>query len=242
MSTITEENIYIVCPACDSKDSSCGHIHNESSFGPWYCDTCREGYRGKRDEDGIFHVERTYERIHDILIALSFNKIIFLVKGMQFENSEKPLVINDEIHRYHYEENTCPVNFLRVEEVIDLKEMDFDPHGLFKYLGAIPFVDTDSLKRQEDILNKFKEFNIDLKALIMKELNETKCQKPGVASCAKEWEASHQTRALEEYGIEKEFPFGSDAIQHVAESLIIARQRIKKLEEKLSALGHTYED
>jgi len=43
------------------------------------------------------------------------------------------------------------------------------------------------------------------------------------------WEADHQRTALEHYGLAEEFPFGCDAIQHVAEELVYTRRLLQKL-------------
>jgi len=46
------------------------------------------------------------------------------------------------------------------------------------------------------------------------------------------WEADHQRTALEHYGLAEEFPFGCDAIEHVAEALVCARKRLMALRER----------
>ena len=50
---------------------------------------------------------------------------------------------------------------------------------------------------------------------------------------AASWEADHQRRHLEALGLADEFPFGCDAIQHVAEALIALRARLAALEAAL---------
>lgn len=42
-------------------------------------------------------------------------------------------------------------------------------------------------------------------------------------SAALQWEADHQRRVLQFHGLAEEFPFGCDAIDHVAEALLAAR-------------------
>jgi len=71
---------------------------------------------------------------------------------------------------------------------------------------------------------RIKELEAEVERLM-----HQKCCAPDVASCAKEWESDHQTRALLEYGLADEFPFGIDAIQHVAEALIAARAEVERL-------------
>jgi len=64
-------------------------------------------------------------------------------------------------------------------------------------------------------------------------LESTKCASPGVASCAKKWEADHQREVLSHHGLADEFPYGCDAIDAVAESLLAAREQLAALEAKL---------
>lgn len=66
----------------------------------------------------------------------------------------------------------------------------------------------------------------------MELLKGQKCAMPAVASCAKEWEAQHQFRALQEHGLDEEFPYGIYAIQHVAEALIAARAEVEHYRDK----------
>lgn len=50
----------------------------------------------------------------------------------------------NENHKFWYDENTCPMNFLKnIQEVVQLTpdeihKCDEDPHGLFTYVGEIP--------------------------------------------------------------------------------------------------------
>ncbi len=48
------------------------------------------------------------------------------------------------------------------------------------------------------------------------------------------WEGDHQTRVLKKFGLDKEFPYGCDSIEKVAESLVVARIWKKVLMSKLT--------
>lgn len=50
------------------------------------------------------------------------------------------------------------------------------------------------------------------------------------------WEADHQRRILLELGLAEEFPFGCDAIQHVGEALLAAREQKSKDTQRLDWL------
>jgi hypothetical protein len=58
-----------------------------------------------------------------------------------------------------------------------------------------------------------------------------KCAAPGVAMCAKEWQADHQALQLAHYGLDAEFAHdGCDAIGSVAAALVGARERASEWE------------
>lgn len=46
MSTYTKT--FIICPYCNTRtDSSIDHLKTGQAFGPWYCNKCGGGYKGK---------------------------------------------------------------------------------------------------------------------------------------------------------------------------------------------------
>lgn len=67
---------------------------------------------------------------------------------------------------------------------------------------------------------------------------ETRCAQPGVAKCAREWEADKQRAALEAVGLAEEFPFGCDAIEHVAEALVACRADRLALSQRVDELDN----
>ena len=58
-------------------------------------------------------------------------------------------------------------------------------------------------------------------------LEAVTCSQPGVAQCAKKWEADHQGRILESYGLRDEFPYDCDAIDYVVNALIASRAQAR---------------
>lgn len=62
-------------------------------------------------------------------------------------------------------------------------------------------------------------------------LRATRCENPGAASCAKQWEADHQWTAIEIHGLADEFEadYGCDAIDAVCEALVNARRENERL-------------
>lgn len=63
-----------------------------------------------------------------------------------------------------------------------------------------------------------------------------RCLSPNAAQCAREWERDHQREALAELGLADEFPFGCDAIEHVAQALVGQRAETARLRERVAAL------
>lgn len=54
------------------------------------------------------------------------------------------------------------------------------------------------------------------------------------------WEADHQRAALERHDLADEFPFGCDAIEHVAEALVATRKRLEAALEVVQAVRDFY--
>jgi hypothetical protein len=52
------------------------------------------------------------------------------------------------------------------------------------------------------------------------------CKQPGVAMCAREWEADHQATALRFHGLADEFHGGCDSIGDVCSALVDARREL----------------
>jgi chromosome segregation ATPase len=72
-------------------------------------------------------------------------------------------------------------------------------------------------------------------------LRGTACATPDPRKCVLLWEADHQRRAIEEAGLTaEEFPWGCDAIEHVAASLAGARAEVAALKLRLERDAATY--
>jgi hypothetical protein len=73
-------------------------------------------------------------------------------------------------------------------------------------------------------LSRIEEHALALVAALRAE-RAKKCAAPGVAMCAKEWQADHQALQLAHYGLDAEFAHdGCDAIGSVAAALVVARR------------------
>jgi hypothetical protein len=139
--------LYIDCPHCGKKDGCIDHLlkNKKQSFGPWYCDSCGCAYKGEVTSENEVFVKKTNESTSNCLVFLKKDNIILLVKGICF-NSD----LNLENKEYFYNEYTCPTNYLKdVEKIIDIENKDDDPHGIFEFVHAIPYVDTEDMDYDE---------------------------------------------------------------------------------------------
>lgn len=100
--------------------------------GPWYCDECGQGWILTYDGNSIDVRPRAggddaRKRKHWVTLELAPQTVPvrFKVKGIRFEPT-----VNEEVVRYHYEEGTCPTNWLRDVAEVSIGDDD-DPHGLW---------------------------------------------------------------------------------------------------------------
>lgn len=156
---------YISCPSCKEQESEISHLlqmdGQTHSFGPWYCESCGEAYRGHTINGEVWTEKVAGQRQDKSIVFLKHGNVLLAVEGVYFDGK-----IDSENQQYYYEEHTCPVNFLSsVIEVYDIKNMRKDAHGLFEYIGTIPFVDLDDFELSDIIVNNKKVFIKDALSL-----------------------------------------------------------------------------
>lgn len=88
------------------------------------------------------------KQVYDLLELVPGSKPIYIVVK---SNS------NDFDKRDHYEEHTCPINYLR--NIVEVFEgVEADPHGLFKYIESVQtdkiIDDTDNIIHEFSTVNK----------------------------------------------------------------------------------------
>ena len=146
-----ETKRYAICPECGDHTSTVDHLLNTKTETMWYCDNCGSRYRLKF-EDGKMFIGKTDERKDKTLVLLRHGTMWLVVEGMKFSTHREN---NNE---YYYNEHTCPTNYLRdVVRIIDSRNMDADPHGIFEYIGTFPW--DERIKNnptQHDIVNIFR--------------------------------------------------------------------------------------
>ena len=67
------------------------------------------------------------------IVILKYHDLII---GLEEEVVE---IWDDDTYKYYYEDKNCTINFLNSDIifVMDLRNHDCDPHGLFEYIGNI---------------------------------------------------------------------------------------------------------
>lgn len=133
----------ILCPCCgESTGSSSDHLAMGVHWGPWYCDNCGQAFHGVNKPEGVA-VDRLGKRIVETLVLLKLRQntekpIHIVVDGRMYVNDDDDLhtaiSLKQSQDKYHYEEHTCPSNYLAV----NISENgDPDPHGVFEHVQTI---------------------------------------------------------------------------------------------------------
>lgn len=122
-----------ICPHCDKPDSTIDHLLGTERETKWYCDEC-----GGRYELHFSKTRCAFYRLNewriDLAVVLKYQEAIVVVKGMAFAEGDKSAYDTSHIE-YHYNEGTCPTNWMGVECLYDNAIGDPDPHGMFKFIG-----------------------------------------------------------------------------------------------------------
>jgi len=140
---------YAPCPWCGKRsDSPINHLLNQSLVTTWYCHECGESFDLKFDGTGKLWTAKVLDRRCDkILVLLRYGSMGLIVEGSSIAG-------NPGQQRYFYEEHACPTNFMRhIKVIIDLKDGNIDPHGIFRFIGTVPYTEKieDCNLTQEDI-------------------------------------------------------------------------------------------
>jgi len=151
---------YFLCPSCNQYKFEVEHLMgNNTSFGPWYCETdrCDCVVRGQV-QDGKVTVEQSERdgNQYSTLSLLKFRDIYLVVKHSVIGDQNGHIDHWD----YFFHSHQCPSNLFRtVTHVFDNQESD--PHGIVRFVASIPGTDTNHSKIDEtyttnDLLVLFK--------------------------------------------------------------------------------------
>lgn len=132
----TETKTYVVCPCCDGNLGSIDHLmgNKVGSTWLWYCDGCGARVKFAMEGNEVVSTEPTGEKSVRTIDFLKHGDIGLIVEGMAFAKDGK---VDLDGKEYWYNEHTCPTNYLKnVLAIVDLKTDDYDPHGIFEYVGT----------------------------------------------------------------------------------------------------------
>ena len=130
---LKEIKYYSTCPSCHEKDGTVDHLLDLNTSTMWYCDNCGARYSLKF-ENGKMFIGKTKEYKEKTLVMLKYSDVVLIVEGMKFSDYKEN---NDA---YFYNEGTCPINYMRsVKMIIDIKNNDNDPHGIFEYIETVDY-------------------------------------------------------------------------------------------------------
>lgn len=158
----SETSVYVHCPHCGAKDNLVSHLFNdpiESSFGPWYCDSCGGSYKGRVIEENWVVLTPLEESRIPQYVLLEIppreESIFFITTGMAFRKLGNDIDDEKRKNEYFYNEHTCPTNWLKDVQMIAY-DGNLDPHGIARY---VRHVDKPSLDHELDDDYEFVENN-----------------------------------------------------------------------------------
>lgn len=135
---------YAICPWCEQKSGKqVDHLFGRfRTAGPWLCDACGNWFDVEVSLDNEVTLKKTEQVVRKQLgrwLALlkleTKRKPMYFVVDAYGEAGADPEERNRH-HRYFYEENDCPTNWLR-EVLMVAVDGDLDPHGQWDHVRSI---------------------------------------------------------------------------------------------------------
>lgn len=131
----TKPDRYIVCPACNKDEKRVDHLP-EGTKTAWYCDECGVRFRVHILPFGRVGCEvMPGEEKSPRVVTLKSTRPFTLQL-----NAFTLLPDDDEVGHasYHYNEHTCPTNFLGEVFRVIAEDGEEDPHGIFQFVKIEP--------------------------------------------------------------------------------------------------------
>jgi hypothetical protein len=159
---------YFKCLTCKEGTFWVEHLFGPGpkTWGPWYCDECGQGHRGRVEGEDV-RVELTGDKREWTAVLLKLEPdagdVYLTVRGMHFTKNDGPMP-EGAFHEggYFYNEHTCPTNYLRrVIEILQIMpdgEQSTDPHGIFEYVMSRPLY-TDEGWTCDDVNDRLELFS-----------------------------------------------------------------------------------
>ncbi len=138
---------HALCPHCGFLAATIDHAIR-GWFPPWLCDNCCKWYEVRKHGD-TFEVRKSEgkEPWPWYWVLLQNGDIRILLKRQRCASWDES---TDE---YHYNEGTCPINYLSGIECI-ADGYNVDPHGVFEFVKTWPWKDGDDA---DEIMTKIIE-------------------------------------------------------------------------------------
>lgn len=143
MKTPIKQDPYFECPTCQEKHRI-GHLEPSDKTYQWQCECCTDIsfiYHNKEELE-IVSVKTPPEGKSHLLILLKADfqgtdakKPVYLIVQKMNYRHELDIKTITEYEEYHYNQHTCPSNYLGGTTI--LEGDDDDPHGIFKFQEVV---------------------------------------------------------------------------------------------------------
>lgn len=144
---ITEERRFIDCPKCGKHRFGIP----SKNFGErsYFCIHCGKAINVTCENGEVF-IDDSDEFENRTLVFLRYEDMLLVVEGVIFNGD---LEEDDSLYNMHM----CPTTYFRTAlAVVDLRDRDTDPHGMFEYITTVPIrhdqfsiFDKDELELEE---------------------------------------------------------------------------------------------
>jgi len=127
---------YLECPNCGDYDFSVDHVLDKDtiqSYGPWHCTICNHEVRFKAGQ-GVLQDVTTKECPRQPMLCLfRIRDLYVVVDSYSMPDDGKP-----DWYDYLFHSHQCPTNLARHVVEVFCPEEGQDPHGVFRFIAAIP--------------------------------------------------------------------------------------------------------
>lgn len=151
---------FLICPQCSQYEFNIEHLcacDRQRSFGPWTCRACDHSVCGTVHGDSVEVTRLEPPTDEPVLCLLRLRDLYVVVESYRREKNYK-----HDWYDYLLHSHSCPVNMMRrTVDIYDAAE-GIDPHGIFRFIAAVP--DTPELRKKiEDtsLENLFRLFGTD---------------------------------------------------------------------------------
>ena len=125
---ITEERHFVDCPSCGKHRFGIPTKDFEERL--YFCIECGKGLKFKREKGEVW-TEEDAQSEQRTLVFLRYEDMLLVVEGVVF-NGE----LDEE--EAHYNMHLCPTTYFKTAlAVVDLRDRDTDPHGMFEYITTV---------------------------------------------------------------------------------------------------------